>query len=202
MKKVLSSIREQTANIEIFLWNNNKEDKTNYDADVIFQSSENFFCWPRWLIAGLVQTEFVFTLDDDLILTRPTVIQECIAFFEKQELPDDTILGIYGVLLDGQKNYKKSSHVRRPVLNNRVDIVKGRFMFMKRKFAQSIPIGYEMLDNRMNYDDIYVSSFSKHKYIPAFLNKAWRDLPEGNVALYKQTFHMCNRQKAVDRYFQ
>lgn len=198
MKKVIACLKEQTVGVEIFLWNNNKKDACKYAVDVKVHSSQNFLCWPRWLMASLARTEFVFTLDDDVFLTRPTVIQECIDFFRRHNPPSDTILGIYGVKLDEHMNYKQSNHIRRPKQARNVDIVKGRFMFMKRAFVQSIPMGHELPRG----DDIYISSFSEHKLIPAFLNNAWKDLPEGDVALYGQKkFHKRYRQEAVDRYF-
>lgn len=197
MKQIIDCLTGQTAGVEIFLWNNNKKDPAKYGVDVKIHSSRNFLCWPRWLMASLARTEFVFTLDDDVILTRPTVIQECIDFFVKPNTPKDTILGIYGVKLNEASKYTKSRHIRKPGRNAKVDIVKGRFMFMRRDFVQKIPMGHEL--NRG--DDIYISSFSKSKMIPAFLTGAWKDLPEGDVALYGQKHHKSGRQSAVDNYF-
>ena len=200
MERIIRCLKDQTADINIFLWNNNKKDRCLHKVDVKINCSTNFVCWPRWLMAGLARTEFIFTLDDDVIFTRPTVIQECIDFFRTEDLADDSILGIYGVILNDAMNYTKSYHIRRQKRANmkEVDIVKGRFMFTRRKFVQSLPMQHELPRG----DDIYISSFSKHKYIPKFLADAWKDLPEGDVALYGQKVHKPLRQEAVNKYFE
>ena len=62
--KVIQSIRDQSIDIDIWLWNNNIEDNTSYDVDVQINSSNNFKCWPRWLVGSMVDEGFIFTLDD------------------------------------------------------------------------------------------------------------------------------------------
>ena len=42
--KVIQSIKDQSVDIDIWLWNNNPEDKTSYDVDVQVNSSSNFKC--------------------------------------------------------------------------------------------------------------------------------------------------------------
>lgn len=166
MPKVIESIRNQTVPIEIMLWNNSPKP---YPGQTI-HSTENFFCWPRWLMAGLTTTEYIFTLDDDLYLTDPKAIENCLSAIK--EMPHDTVFGIAGVILNAEISYWKSQHTGQP---GRVDIVKGRFMFTRRKFVASIPLGHEYSGKA---DDIFVSSRSTNKYILAALKNAYANIPD------------------------
>jgi hypothetical protein len=197
MRKVVKSIREQTVNVKIFLWNNNAEDKTDYKVDVQINSSQNFFCWPRWLMGSLSETEFIFTLDDDLKLARKTFIKDCIDMCG--QLPNDAIIGVTGVVLDKRKDYWGSKHIMQS--NGKhdvsVDIVKGRFMFMRKLFLDKITLKY----GSDRGEDIYISSFSENKVIPAMSYGAWENLPEGKEALFAQPEHYSLRQQAVNDYY-
>lgn len=198
MHKVIKSIREQTANIKIFLWNNNFDDLTDYGADVQVNSSQNFYCWPRWLMGSLADTDFIFTLDDDLMLTRPTFIEQCMGYCE--DLPvDDIILGLTGVILNKNNDYWQSEHivVSNGVQDRRVDIIKGRFMFMRRDYLDGITLKH----GSQQSEDIYISSFSNNKIVPAMSCGAWCNLPEGSEALFRQPGHAGLRQEMVNNMF-
>ena len=80
--KVIQSIRDQSVKVDIWLWNNNIEDKTSYDVDVQINSSNNFKCWPRWLVGSMVDEGFIFTLDDDIMFNKTDVIENCLKTFK------------------------------------------------------------------------------------------------------------------------
>jgi len=195
-KMILKSIRNQSVPIDIFLWNNNSKDKYNYDADLKINSSKNLVCWPRWLMSCFAETEYIFTLDDDLIFLQENVIEKCIYFFENNNLSIDTIIGKYGVILNSDKKYSKSNHIKAENKDRKVDIVKGRFMFMRTEFIKNIH-----MTTFIREDDIYVSSFSQNKIIPAVLNSGFKNLEQGNVSLWKESNHKKSRQEATDSYF-
>ena len=202
LKKVIKSLRMQSADIQIYLWNNNAEDKADYGVDVQINSSRNFFCWPRWLVGSLARTEFIFTLDDDLALVDPEFIDQCIDFCKRQDALD-IILGITGVVFNEEKEYWDSTHIIRSDGKRSVDVdvVKGRFMFMRREFLSRVTLSHN-LDRTLDVgEDIYISSHSKYKIIPDFSFGAWENLPENNEALDRQPGHNRVRQKAVDMYF-
>lgn len=194
-KMILESIRNQSIPIDIFLWNNNSEDKYDYDADLKINSSKNLICWPRWLIACFAETEYIFTLDDDIMFSQEDVIEKCIYFFEKNRFSIDTIIGKFGVILNSEKNYFGSNHIQAANEQKYVDVVKGRFMFMRTEFIKNIYLNLSVRE-----DDIYISSFSKNKIIPDFLKTGFKKLEQGEVSLWKQKEHKISRQKAVDEY--
>lgn len=195
--KTIASIRAQTAPIEIWLWNNNPEDKTAYDVDMQINSPRNFFCWPRWLLGSMAETEFIFTLDDDLMFADEWVINDCISNMSET---GDEIYGIEGVLLDPKfnKNYFESPHFKTDEsFDAIVDIIKGRFMFMSRNFLSQV-----LLENEPTCEDIKISSYCEGcPVVPSFLHNRLINLSEGDEALFAQPWQRERRQQAVEKYF-
>ena len=139
--KVIQSIRDQSIDIDIWLWNNNIEDKTSYDVDIQINSSNNFKCWPRWLVGSMVDEGFIFTLDDDIMFNKTDVIENCLKTYEtigtNKGLP---IIGYSGVVLNKEKDYWESKHINKPYDDTDiiVDVIKGRFMFMDNKILKNV----------------------------------------------------------------
>jgi hypothetical protein len=127
--KTIKSIRDQSIPVKICLWNNNPDDKTNYDVDLQINSPNNFKCYPRWMMASLIETNYIFTLDDDLVLSDDNVIEDTLNLYKRINTDDKLILGYTGVILNQDKDYWTSEHLTEPKNEDiKVDIVKGRFM--------------------------------------------------------------------------
>jgi hypothetical protein len=196
--KVIQSIKDQSVDIDIWLWNNNPEDKTSYDVDVQVNSSSNFKCWPRWLIGSMVDDGYIFTLDDDIMFDRSDVIENCVKIYK--ELPKKLfpIIGYSGVILNESKDYWKSIHINKP--NERkdvkVDIIKGRFMFMNKNILNRV-----LLENEPTCEDIKISSYSKYKILPSVIQNGLINLDEGLEALHASIEQRDKRTVAVKKYF-
>ena len=199
--KIIQSLRSQSISVDIFLWNNNNTDYTEYDVDLQINSSKNLMCSPRWLLSCYATTDYVFSLDDDLILADKFVIEDCVRRMES--LLSDTIIGYTGVSLNKTKDYWRSIHYRYPNkdIDINVDIIKGRFMFMKRNFVSSI--NFTQFNKAANYrieDDIIISSKSNNKILPSYLYYRLIDLPDP-YALMNSYEHKKSRQDATNKYF-
>ena len=188
---VIDSIRRQTVPANIWLWDNSGEDIPFY-VDYRVNSGDNMFCWPRWLLSTMVKTKYVLVMDDDLMLNRDNVIEQCEAICDSNS---SYILGVYGVRLNKDKDYFKSLHLKASDHTQFVDIVKGRFMFMDKGL---IDLG----DLEPDYycDDIKISSRALC-LLPCDLSGATVNLPEGKEALFEQEGQKQRRQDAVNRYF-
>ena len=199
LKESIAQLRKM--NVEILVWNNNPEDHTTFDADKQYNATENGFCWKRWQMADKATTPFVFSLDDDLMLSRD-VLPDCVRLVNN--LPYDAIIGYTGVGLNPQHKYKNSTHLNSPdtSMDYHVDIVKGRFMFMKKIFILNIPSPKPELRHLLSVaDDIYISSKSSFKVVPSFMANSMIELPEKGVGLWTHPNHYATRQQAVDEFF-
>lgn len=195
MKYAIAKLKRQTVPIEIFLWNNNPRDKTRYDVDMQINSSNNLYCWPRWLIANFSNCQYIFSHDDDLYIQDEDTIRQCIDYLSSK--PDDTIIGHNGARLNGM-NYEKSEHFSRPkMIDIKVDVIKGRFMFMRKQLLNCISILHELSRG----DDIHICSHSSNKIIPAFLKDKLIDLSSHINGLCTEPDHMALRDKATAQYF-
>ena len=197
--KVIQSIRNQSIDIDIWLWNNNLEDKTSYDVDVQINSSNNFKCWPRWLVGSMVDEGFIFTLDDDIMFNKTDVIENCLKTYEtigkNRTFP---IIGYSGVVLNEEKEYWLSKHINKPYEDTdiMVDVIKGRFMFMDSKILKNV-----LLENEPTCEDIKISSYSNYKVIPSLISNGLINLKEGPEALHKSLEQKEKRTVAVKKYF-
>jgi hypothetical protein len=186
--EVIKSIREQSVGINIWLWDNNP-DGTKYDVDLQIDSPKNFKCWARWCLASMAETEYIFILDDDVKLSNSEVIFTCLKEIERAD-----IIGFTGVKLTS--GYFSSKHFDRPSGDEFVDIVKGRFMFMRKSLLNKVPLEYDG-----ETEDIKVSSYAETKLIPSLLRNSFTDLKEGEEALFKQQGQKQKREMACDKYF-
>ncbi len=185
LKIIIEDIRNQSADIDIYLWNNNKDDKTEYDVDHRIDSSDNLKCYPRWFLLNYVDADYAFVIDDDLTFSDHHVINDCLT-----KIPsDDTIIGLMGISLNSELMYYGSKHkVVNQDQDSPVDIIKGRFMFFNVKYLKSLDLPLFAKFDRIE-DDIIVSSKAKYKILPSFLFGRFKELPEGDVALWKQPEH-------------
>lgn len=203
---VIESIRKQSIPVSIWIWDNSGTlgSGEDFGADVVIRSSKNLLFWPRWMMAALSQTDYVFSLDDDLRLTDPELIQNCVSYMETTEHEVDSLmLGRTGVVLDSEKGYTQSTHVSAaaeqpssapPAPELEVNILKGQFLFMSREFLEAVPMKPE------DDDDIRMSAAAKRCIIPPFMYGAFENLPDHD-GLCEQSGHFERRNRAAQRYF-
>lgn len=198
LERIIEDIKKQSVPIKIFLWNNNIEDKRKYPVDLQIDSSINLMCSPRWIMAGYADTDYVFSLDDDLTLKDNFVIEDCIKYVSN----NNCAIGYSGVILNNKKEYCASKHIESNKTDDIiVDIIKGRFIFVKRK--DCIAVNFSAIDKTHNFrieDDIILSSYLNKKIIPSFLYERLNNLP-GKYALCSMPDHYQSRILITKKYF-
>lgn len=169
------------------------------------KSSRNLGCLPRWQLAALADTEFVCSMDDDLLLKDKRVIEDAVGAC-RERCPDG-IVGFFGWEHVDGKPYKRARHINGSRKDRRCDIVKGRFMLLRRKLLSSVPmLPPDMDGERLGFrcDDIYVSlciargEWGRH-LVPGVLRKRWKELPQRGASLAAQPGHYEQRDRAVSR---
>jgi len=199
LNEVIDSIKKQSIPIDICLWNNNNDDNTKYDVNLQFNSEKNFKCWPRWFMGSLIESDFLFTLDDYLKFSDNKVIEDVLNFYLSLEHIKNLnpIVGYTGVILNKNLDYWKSTHIIEPDDTDiKTDIIKGRFMFMHKNIINEMTI-----ENEPTCEDIKVSSVSNYKIIPHFLKERFVNLNEMGVGLFGSIDHEKKRNEAVKKYF-
>ncbi len=110
--RLLDCLSRQTIRPEIFLWNNSG--KAFSDPRIAWQldSSHNRYCWPRWFMLSLARSEFVTTIDDDLIFSDDRVLEDAVRELEASDDPFRAV-GFAGCVLhpDEDKTYKDAFHL-------------------------------------------------------------------------------------------
>lgn len=198
LKKIISNLKSQTEKPQIFLWNNSQQDSKKYDIDLQINSSANLMCWPRWFMANYANTEYVFSLDDDLIFTDENVIGDCIRFMEKNECG---AIGYSGVLVNRPNDvYSRQKHCFSGSNDRFVDILKGGFIFARKKDLSlpEIILDSSLRDPRIE-DDIIISSLIKgKKIVPSFLRDRLKMMEGYSYGLHKENGHYESRTKYMN----
>jgi hypothetical protein len=199
VRRIVSSLRAQSVPVEIFLLDNSGSSE-NFDVDFTLRSNKNLHCWMRWAMAMYANSEFVFSLDDDLEMVDPKTLEKCIGGIHGVV----EALGYEGVRLVPKMDYARSHHKR--VMSSKdfeVDIIKGRFLFTRKSTVVSVLRGQSAsTENGRIEDDILLSSeIQGIKLLPGFLKGSFRELPTGWEALHRQPDHRRSREYARQKYF-
>ncbi|NJL51851.1 MAG: glycosyltransferase family 2 protein [Hydrococcus sp. SU_1_0] len=103
LPRIIDNLKSQTVPVNIFLWDNSGN-STFHDAriDLIFRTSENQGCSPRWLTALYAKTKYIMTHDDDFLIINPDTIEKIVQCLNEQE-NKKTIVGYEGVFVDINK---------------------------------------------------------------------------------------------------
>jgi hypothetical protein len=110
--RLLDCLSRQTIRPEIFLWNNSGKIFTDPRVTWQLDSSSNRFCWPRWFMLSLARTEFVTTIDDDLIFSDDRVLDDAVDALVGGGDPH-RIVGFAGCIIhpDIEQTYKDGFHL-------------------------------------------------------------------------------------------
>lgn len=194
LKKIIPQLKNQTVEPKVWLWNNNSECvNDDFGAHERIDSSVNLECWPRWTVMAMMDTDVVFTWDDDLIPESNDVIERALA--NLVDLPNDGIVGTHGVK-GISRGYWDAKHIHNPNQNHQADIIKGRFMMLRTDHLKDVS-----LEPSYTTDDIKLSSTSKNKLIIGNLGDDIQDMEERDVALWKKEWQKERRTKASSKYF-
>jgi hypothetical protein len=158
----------------------------------------------RWHLAALAGSEFVCSLDDDLMPADEGVLEDALAAC-RERCPDG-IVGAFGWRGLGESSYRNGEHVRAADIDRPADIVKGRFMSLRRALLERVPLalppvgGGERLGHRC--DDIALSlciagGRSGRHLLPAVLADRWVELPKGAASLEADPRHYAVRDHAL-----
>jgi hypothetical protein len=118
----------------------------------------------------------------------------------------DGIVGLFGWRGLGESSYPDGRHLRAGEHDERVDIVKGRFMLFRRELLGRVPLALPRLGMAetpgFRCDDIALSLCiaqgepGRH-LVPAALAGRWVELPKGNAALEAQPEHYAIRDRSI-----
>lgn len=201
LRRIINAVKSQSVATAVFVWNNGErfEDRR---VDWQIDSSINLYCRPRWFMSRHADTEFVCTLDDDLVFADDRVLQD--ALDALRALPVRTIVGMTGVVLRAESNYRDCTHLDRlprfPEGDVEVDIVKGRFMLLRA--AAVTALDYPAIDPV--HDDIALSALvgggARHR-VPGILRGRFTELPQLGVGLSHRPRWLVERERSRRRYF-
>jgi len=204
--KIIDGIKSQTIPTNIIIWDNsNSISYTQCSiADVVIKSSKNFYCQPRWLMAGLVKTEYTFSQDDDFLITDKYLFERLI---ELSKQYPERIIGTKGKNFSEIKTDAAYTENVGWVNEGICDFVNTGLLFYRTSLINKIPVNpfvneYEQVtENEYKYaDDMFASLFSDC-YAYDYLNNGVVNIENDEYGLSKQTDHMNVRNQLCRRYW-
>lgn len=132
--QIVHALSTQNVAARLFLWDNAPvlQSLANHaliakSVDWYVRSNRNILCPPRWWMASQADTDYVMTLDDDLLPTDRRVLSDLLDA-AAGEMPD-RVIGPFGTVLTGP-NYFPHEDVHCPTRPRTVDVIKGRLMLV------------------------------------------------------------------------
>ena len=215
--KWIAGIRNQTVKSKIIVWDNSGDYPEDSGEDVLITSTENFYCIPRILIAGLVKSKFVYNQDDDLAINDNTLFEK---FVEHSEKYPDFVIGWNGRIFSKDINWDKAYQSPGKGFvdsldvdyKESIDMINFGVSFFQTELINQVPINPYRNNLNVSHeeliygDDIWVSKWLAKKRVMPFklLDKYdWlNDYQERNAALSKQPPHMDHRNSICRKLFQ
>jgi GT2 family glycosyltransferase len=200
LHKIIKNVFKQTLLPKIIIIDNSSQDEQNKfiiddDKVTIINSDNSLKCWQRWLVAIKEDSKYVCVMDDDICFSIDNVLENCYDFMENNLNID--CIGYEGVDLIKGKSYFDNNHYGSQRNKNiKVDIVKGRFMFIRKSSIVNLNLNPDL-----TCDDIKVSSHLKNKLIPNFLYNGFYELPQGSESLSRRHYQPDQRNYAAKKYF-
>jgi len=202
---VLNTIEMQTVPTQVFLWNNSDDELPQHPSlKMVVNSSRNLGCFPRWWLASIADTEYVCSLDDDLVFKDENVLADTIAA-SRDKCPDGAT-GFFGWRHIEGRGYRASRNVYNSKEDQWADIIKGRFMLFRRALLEKVPMDITTMPAFgglfRGEDDIYISlcladgHWGKH-LVPGILRKRWRNLQNHRDAWSSKPNHYVYRDESI-----
>ena len=217
---ILECLTKQTVPVQVFLWNNAGDSAPPAAAEATAKAaahplvrlsvtaSRNMRCWPRWLMASMADTEFVCTLDDDLVFADDRVLEDAIK--AATELCPEGVVGFFGWQQVPGKSYRDCLHVNGSRVDRWVDFIKGRFMFLRRVLLERVPLAHPVFRDVESLlrraDDFYVNlcisgGRREAHLVPGTLGKRYEELWDHGVGMMHEPGHREERGELVRRMF-
>lgn len=203
IRHILDTIKKQTIQPTVFLWNNGAH-FSHPAIDWIIDSSWNMVCLPRWWMASCARSDAICIIDDDITFLDDRFLEDMLKILERK--PPSTILGLFGVQLNAEREYQHCTHLHsHPTEAQKADIIKGRFMMMRTEDLRAVQLRPSPSYDALMADDIFVSGALSHgkkstHFIPAGFHERVRELPHHD-ALQDKEDHWKNREIARRRAF-
>jgi hypothetical protein len=194
----VDAIKSQTVESNIIIWDNSGE-LDDIAGVTIIKSSHNFVCRPRFLIPGLVNTEFIFNQDDDHIITDDKLFEKLIKECEDHEG--------YFIGWPARKNYKTEPFEKKAD-GLYSDFVNTGNSFYKTSMINNLPINpyqckmYELTEEEYRYaDDHFVSKHMIQCRTSISLFEGMAKLEDYETGISRESKHIEIREKIAERYF-
>jgi hypothetical protein len=197
--------------VRVAIWNNGDAlpdaVRKHPVVDLVVDSGRNLGCMSRWHLAALAGAELVCCLDDDLVPADDRVIEDAVTACREE--CRDGIVGGFGWRGLGETTYREGEHVRASGRDEPVDIVKGRFMVLRRELLKRVPLALPQIDGPealgFRCDDIALSlciarGEPRRHLLPPVLAGRWIELPKGHASLDAQPAHYAIRDRAIHRF--
>ncbi len=212
---MLDCLARQTLPLQVYIWNNGEPLKYQTGGGAPcpiemhplvarhVQSTANLGCMPRWWMASTADTEYVCSMDDDLLFKDERVLEDAVKA-SKEGCPDGAV-GFFGWCDVEGKGYQGARHINGSREDRHVDVIKGRFMLFRRALLDRVPLRPpipEADEVLFRCDDIYLNLCLSggepgFHLVPGILGKRWKELGQGGQSLACQRGHYKKRGAAV-----
>ena len=193
---IIDSLKHKEVS-EIIVFNNNPDMTVAIDNVIVINSKKNFKCWAKYVIASMITTDYVLSIDDDLYL-REGAIDILLKYTQK-----DLALGVMGLnIINGKYSIGERVNGKKITENKKVDILLGRMILTtpermsKAIYMRNQIEGWKEKPYLATESEDIVLSFGGDNIVVS--GNLIGDLSEHNISLHKREHHALNRDMAVE----
>lgn len=203
MAKIVSAIRSQTVKAEIWIWDNSGDCPDI--ADVMIRSSRNFILVPKWILIGMVTSEYVWLQDDDGMINNNDLFQNLI---DENKKYSDSLLGWKGKIFSGEDIHPEKPYQHKTgwvgfTSQRETDMINTGFSFFNKSIINKIlnnPFIELTPEEHAHGDDIYVSSKVKTR-VSEYIFPSINMINECGLKLSGVPNHMGIRNELCKRFW-
>jgi len=203
LRRIIDALARQTARPVVYLWEQSGERFRHPAVDWQVVSNRNLGCWPRWFMAARAQTEFVASLDDDLVPADDRLLADALDIAAAG--PNGQAVGPFGANLDPAEDYSRHKPIQGVAVDTPVDLVKGRLLIVRTADLQRVSAALEPR-GAFDCDDIILCGAlagcrPRRHLVPSLFVGRLEELPKGKVGLEHQAEHYARREAARRPWF-
>lgn len=192
---IIDALKSQTVRPKIFLWNNHPRPICDKRAEWVINSSQNVHAYCLPFLFRRASTEFVGFQDDDLMPGHSRVIEQALDTLRALDDPQQMV-GAFGVKLEPGVFYgARGGDVRNVSEDTPVDVVKNRFVLLRRAAVVTLPDTWENHHADLWQSFHLAGTRRRFHRVASCFRDALLELPEGDVGYSRQDGHLETRHK-------
>jgi len=194
---MIRAMREQTIDVNLWVWDNDGVASQSMDVDWHIRSSLNVHGAGIMMLFSMLKTPYWAYFDDDYCPRDNTLFSDILEVVKKR--PIDSLVGAHGFNAKPDATYRQSqsADTEEPAKSIDVDMVKFRSVFGHSAGVRGLPFPWPTYHTDMHVSMHMAGSKRHHHHVSGLFRGRMRNLPEGAEAYSNRGNHYATRDRLM-----